>query len=381
MRDENGRMTGLSGISGTARPRCSACWRCWPPRPHRPPSRSAPTTATRGPPAAAASMRRCASSSRRRLRPRGGGGGGGLRGGTTAGGGLQGRQTQGTIAPIPIAIPFFLGPDPKLAADIADVVHGRPRQLGSVRAARPRLVPRAGARRQRRAALSRLALHPRRRARRRRCRARRRRPHRRAVPPVGRRLRDASSPVSASRPARRTGAASGTSSPTRSTSSSRARSGYFDTRVVFVDETGPKDRRVKRLAIMDQDGFNVRLLQQGPGAGADAALQSDQSRDHLHVVHRRSAARVPHEPRDGTARDRRRFPGDDVRAALLARRPARHHEPAGGRQLDHLRDGPALEAEAPADAGHVDRHQPELLARRAADRVRNRPRRARRRST
>ncbi len=39
--------------------------------------------------------------------------------------------------------------------------------------------------------------------------------------------------------------------------------GYFDTRVVFVDETGPKDRRVKRLAIMDQDGANVRLLSQG----------------------------------------------------------------------------------------------------------------------
>jgi TolB protein len=39
--------------------------------------------------------------------------------------------------------------------------------------------------------------------------------------------------------------------------------GYFDTRVVFVDEQGPKDRRVKRLAIMDQDGFNVRLLSQG----------------------------------------------------------------------------------------------------------------------
>ncbi len=39
--------------------------------------------------------------------------------------------------------------------------------------------------------------------------------------------------------------------------------GFFDTRIVFVDETGPKDKRVKRLAIMDQDGFNVRLLSQG----------------------------------------------------------------------------------------------------------------------
>jgi TolB protein len=39
--------------------------------------------------------------------------------------------------------------------------------------------------------------------------------------------------------------------------------GYFDTRVAFVDETGPKDHRNKRLAIMDQDGANVRLLSQG----------------------------------------------------------------------------------------------------------------------
>ncbi len=39
--------------------------------------------------------------------------------------------------------------------------------------------------------------------------------------------------------------------------------GYFDTRIVFVDESGPKNKRVKRLAIMDQDGFNVRLLTTG----------------------------------------------------------------------------------------------------------------------
>jgi TolB protein len=39
--------------------------------------------------------------------------------------------------------------------------------------------------------------------------------------------------------------------------------GYFDTRVVFVDESGPKDKRIKRLAIMDQDGHNVRLLTTG----------------------------------------------------------------------------------------------------------------------
>jgi TolB protein len=39
--------------------------------------------------------------------------------------------------------------------------------------------------------------------------------------------------------------------------------GYFDSRVVFVDETGPPERRIKRLAIMDQDGANVRYLTRG----------------------------------------------------------------------------------------------------------------------
>lgn len=37
-------------------------------------------------------------------------------------------------------------------------------------------------------------------------------------------------------------------------------SGYFDSRVAFVSETGPKDERRKRLAIMDYDGANVRYL-------------------------------------------------------------------------------------------------------------------------
>jgi TolB protein len=39
--------------------------------------------------------------------------------------------------------------------------------------------------------------------------------------------------------------------------------GYFDSHIVFVDETGPKERRVKRLAMMDQDGANVRYLTRG----------------------------------------------------------------------------------------------------------------------
>jgi len=35
---------------------------------------------------------------------------------------------------------------------------------------------------------------------------------------------------------------------------------YFDSRVVYVAESGPKDARRKRLAIMDQDGANVQYL-------------------------------------------------------------------------------------------------------------------------
>ena len=36
--------------------------------------------------------------------------------------------------------------------------------------------------------------------------------------------------------------------------------GYFDSRVVFVEETGPKNDRRRRLAIMDYDGANVQYL-------------------------------------------------------------------------------------------------------------------------
>ena len=39
--------------------------------------------------------------------------------------------------------------------------------------------------------------------------------------------------------------------------------GYFDSRLVFIDETGPKTNRRKRLAIMDQDGANKQYLLAG----------------------------------------------------------------------------------------------------------------------
>lgn len=40
--------------------------------------------------------------------------------------------------------------------------------------------------------------------------------------------------------------------------------GYFDTQMVFIDESGPKGKgRVRRLGVMDYDGFNARYLTDG----------------------------------------------------------------------------------------------------------------------
>jgi TolB protein len=183
-------------------------------------------------------------------------------GAVTGGGGLRGSQTEGTIAPIPIAIPLFLGDDPKLAGDVANVVMAdlersglfqpldRASFLEQIRD--PNAVPRF--------------------------------PDWRAVRadalvvgrvfrgPDGRlttefRLWDVinGKQLAGQRFAigtqnwRRLGHLVADQVYERLT----GEKGYFDTRVVFVDESGPKDKRVKRLAIMDQDGANVRLLSQG----------------------------------------------------------------------------------------------------------------------
>jgi TolB protein len=69
--------------------------------------------------------------------------------------------------------------------------------------------------------------------------------------------------------------------------------GYFDTRIVFVAESGPRSKRVKRLAIMDQDGANPSFLTDGAdqvltprfsGAGQEITymtLSADKARVHL----------------------------------------------------------------------------------------------------
>ena len=179
-----------------------------------------------------------------------------------AGGGLTGTQRQGTLAPIPIAIPVFLGEDPKLGRDVADVVAadlvrsglfeslGRSSFLERVRevTAAPRcpdwrairadalVVGRLG-----RGGDGRLVAE-----------------FRLWDVATGKQLggqRFATSQQNW----RRIGHIIADQIYERLT----GEKGYFDTRIVFIDESGPKDKRVKRLAIMDQDGKNVRILSNG----------------------------------------------------------------------------------------------------------------------
>lgn len=175
---------------------------------------------------------------------------------------LIGTQTQGTLAPIPIAIPVFAGADPQLAAQVADVVQGdlersglfQPldrasflEQIRDVNAA-PRFPDWRSVRAD---ALVVGAV---------------------AKTPDGKvsaqfRLFDVASGkqligqqfATAGEYWRRIGHLIADQIYQRLT----GEKGYFDTRVVYVDETGPKEKRIKRLAIMDQDGANVRLLSQG----------------------------------------------------------------------------------------------------------------------
>ncbi len=175
---------------------------------------------------------------------------------------LQGTQTQGTIAPIPIAIPVFLGDDPQLANDVANVVQADLERSGLFQP-----LDRASFLEQVRD-----------------VNAAPRFPDWRSIQAdalvVGRTVKTGDGKVGAE--FRLWDVASGKSLEGKSFGTSpdnwrriahviadtiyermTGEKGYFDTRVVFVDETGPKEQRIKRMAIMDQDGFNLRYLTSG----------------------------------------------------------------------------------------------------------------------
>ena len=181
---------------------------------------------------------------------------------SAAGGGLSGAQTQGNIAPIPIAVPLFLGDDAALAADIANIVAGDLERSGLFQPL------------DRGSFLEQI----------RDVNALPRFPDWRAIRSdalvVGRVTKGGDGRISAEFRLWDVATGKQLAGQRFSTASVNWRrvghiiadqvyerltgeKGYFDTRVVFIDETGPKDKRVKRLAIMDQDGANVRLLSQG----------------------------------------------------------------------------------------------------------------------
>ncbi len=56
---------------------------------------------------------------------------------------------------------------------------------------------------------------------------------------------------------------------------------FFDSRIAYIAETGPKDRRMKRLAIMDSDGANHRFIT----TGAATALTPRYSPDYGSIVY------------------------------------------------------------------------------------------------
>ena len=65
--------------------------------------------------------------------------------------------------------------------------------------------------------------------------------------------------------------------------------GFFDSRVVFVDETGPKQKRVKRIALMDMDGANVKYLTSGDQLVVTPRVLAHRAGGRLYGVRRRRA--------------------------------------------------------------------------------------------
>lgn len=53
---------------------------------------------------------------------------------------------------------------------------------------------------------------------------------------------------------------------------------FFDSRIAYIAETGPKDARVKRLAIMDSDGANHRFITNGQAIALTPRFSPDYSR-------------------------------------------------------------------------------------------------------
>ena len=156
---------------------------------------------------------------------------------------------------------------------------------------------------------------------------------------------------------------------------------YFDSRVVYVSETGPKNHRIKRLAVMDQDGANHRFLTNGQSIVLTPRFAPNQQT----IVYMSFTGNRPriytYNIGTGTQKLVVDSPNMTLRAALLAGRALdrlfdvdrRQHQiyrvSASGGAPTRLTNAPGI------DTGAL------LFARRQQDRVRERPLGRRSRST
>jgi TolB protein len=180
----------------------------------------------------------------------------------SGGGGLRGTQREGTIAPIPVAIPLFLGEDERFAAEITQVITADLERSGLFQPLDPasfiervrdintpprfqdwRVINAQGL------VIGRTG----------RGSDGRHFVEFRLYDVLSQRPLDGKRFMADANSWRRLAHRTADTVYERMT----GERGYFDTQIVFIDETGARDRRRKRLAIMDQDGANARLLSQG----------------------------------------------------------------------------------------------------------------------
>ena len=122
--------------------------------------------------------------------------------------------------------------------------------------------------------------------------------------------------------------------------------GYFDTRVAFVAESGSRLKRIRRLAIMDQDGAN-------PSYMTDGAYQvftprfSTNDQEITFMALRDPGLHLSVQHRDRPAGDARPVHRHGLRAAVLTRWHQGRPVDREGRQHRHLCDGSAQPRDAP----------------------------------
>ena len=125
--------------------------------------------------------------------------------------------------------------------------------------------------------------------------------------------------------------------------------GYFDTRIVFVDESGPKDKRIKRLSIMDQDGANVQTLTNGN----DLVLTPRFSPTRQEITYMSFAGGQPRvyllQIETGQREIVGNFPGMTFSPRFSARWTKSRYEPSARWQCKSVFDGSAFEKYNPVN--------------------------------